>query len=406
MNQRLLPPRLWWLVIITSALFSLATLFLVVGVWFPVQIRIPIPGTQSVLSLGFQREKILLVMGVDASPNEYGARSDTMMLVRLDPSDKKVSAVSIPRDSKVFLNGGIDKINAAHAVGGPELAVRTVENAFGIPIDHYLVMNFRGVRECIDAIGGVDLYVEKPMRYRDRTAKLNINFEPGLQHLDGKKAEEYLRFRHDEYGDIGRIRRQQMFMSALARAVKNPWVITRLPSLVATGQKYLKTDMTADELLKLAAFTKDVDMSRIRVATMPGHPSNGAISYWIIDAVPAQAVLDRLILEAPPERFDSSPLRVGILYSKGLALALPDIQSKLEARGFEVSCRSRQRHMPTQMIEHTLRTTDEDSEKIRTMHKGLKNARLIFAPPGTTFERNLCGANEDYTLVLGDDFKN
>jgi LCP family protein required for cell wall assembly len=412
------------MIILVSAFLSVAIILVVTMLITPANIHIPVPGNNG-KEITFQMnvrppgEKVILMMGVDLNYNgkdrynPEGTRTDTMMLIRLNSEKKTVSIVSIPRDSKVYLaeNKGVDKVNAAHALGGPELAVQTVQDSFGIPIDNYMVVNFQGVHEVVDALGGVDVYVEKAMHYRDRTAKLNIDFEPGLHHLDGKGAEEFLRFRHDALADIGRIRRQQQFISALTKRMKDPLILTRIPALITLGYKYIQTDIPTDDMLKMAYFMKDINMDNVRVATLPGHPSGGSISYWIIDPEPAQKVLDRLILDnafsnTNPTPGEKTPMKVGILYSAQLKDLLPSIVSSLEQQGgFTVSCQSTQSHLTTQIVEHSQRVSDQQTQNLRSSYRGLGNARLIFAPVGTTFENNSCSASEDYTVMLGDDLR-
>jgi LCP family protein required for cell wall assembly len=277
-----LTPGWWFIVLALSLLFSG---IVIAGVsWFTsaIHIRVKLPGEVGgpglVFEPGSPGEKVILMMGVDVNylpghehTDFQGTRSDTMMLVRISPHHGTVSVISIPRDSKVYLaeGHGIDKINAAHAVGGPELAVQTVQDSFGIPVDNYIVVNYKGIQDLVDALGGVSVYVDQPMHYRDNTAKLDINFDPGKYDLDGKHAEAFLRFRHDQMGDIGRIRRQQYFVSALAQKMQSPWVITRLPSLVNLAKKYVVTDMAPEDMLRLAFFAKNVQPYNIRVATLP-----------------------------------------------------------------------------------------------------------------------------------------
>lgn len=131
----------------------------------------------------------VLLMGVDSNGRDTerftGCRSDTMIIASLDPESKKVSLVSIPRDSRVRIadNHGVDKINSAHAFGGPELAVKTVGEDFGVPIDHYIVIDTQGLKKVFEALGPVEILIEKPMHYRDRAGRLNIALEPGLNKL-------------------------------------------------------------------------------------------------------------------------------------------------------------------------------------------------------------------------------
>lgn len=191
------------------------------------------------LSFNFSpRRQNILLMGIDAASNTQnpfkGNRSDTMLLISIAPYGKNVNVISIPRDSKVYVAGKnkADKINHAFAFGGAKLAVRTVEETFGVKINNYLAISNEGVIKMIDALGGLPIYVEKNMKYDDYSAKLHINLKQGNHILTGKETEGYLRFRHDSFGDIGRIRRQQWFFNALLARLKDPTVIVKLPELL------------------------------------------------------------------------------------------------------------------------------------------------------------------------------
>ncbi len=387
-------------------------------------LSIPVPGgggSAGFNSPGAPGDKVLLVMGVDVSydmatgkpgPDPFkGSRTDSMMLVRINPALKSISMVSIPRDSKVYIANemGIDKINAAFALGGSDLTVRTVKETFGIPVDNFIVIDPRGVRQMVDALGGVTVYVEKPMKYDDNTAKLHINFTRGYHEMDGKMAEGFVRFRHDALGDIGRIRRQQRFLSAIAQKLKDPWTITRIPSLVETGSRYVLTDLSMNEMMQLAWFAKDLDWKNVRVATLPGRPSGGGISYWLVDPPAAEQVLDRLILDNPMAAERSvdqiRPLRVGIFYTANQETKVTAMETAMSKMGFEVVCKLKKNNTATQLIEHTTLVTDRSTYKLRGAYPGLDQARIIYAPIGTTYESNACSGSEDYTLQLGDDFQ-
>jgi LCP family protein required for cell wall assembly len=139
-----------------------------------------------------------------------------MIVASVDPRAGTVNMLSIPRDTRVVIPGrsGYDKITHAYAYGGAALATRTVEAFLGVPINYYLAT---GRALSVSSIfGGVDMYVEQDMNYDDPYAGLSINLRKGSQHLDGEKAGQYIRFRHDELGDIGRVHRQQRFMKAMS----------------------------------------------------------------------------------------------------------------------------------------------------------------------------------------------
>lgn len=261
------------------------------------------------------RSMNILVMGVDSNGRNtqrfLNTRSDTMMLVHVDPSTKKVGVVSIPRDSRVKLPPphGIDKINSAHALGGPQMAVETVKEYFAVPIDRYVVVDTFGLKKLFEALGPVEVLVEKRMRYRDRAAGLYVDLKPGLQVLDPKQAEEYVRFRHDPKGDIGRIDRQQWFVRQVAKKLREPAVLLKLPDIFKFANDYVVTDLTIDEMARLANFGKDIEPHQVETAMLPGRAdfiSGG--SYWIPD-VEASAVVFSRILGQPisvAERSESS----------------------------------------------------------------------------------------------------
>ncbi|MBA3860189.1 MAG: hypothetical protein C0507_25055, partial [Cyanobacteria bacterium PR.3.49] len=250
------------------------------------------------------RSMNILCMGVDSNGRHaqrfLNTRSDTMMLVHIDPDLKRVGVVSIPRDSRVKLPGahGIDKINSAHALGGPQLAVDAVKEAFAVPIDHYVVVDTEGLKKLFHALGPVEVMVEKRMRYRDRAAGLYVDLQPGLQTLDPKQAEEYVRFRHDPKGDIGRIERQQWFLRQVTKKLKEPSVILKLPDIFKFATDYVVTDMNAEDMAKVAYFGKDIQPSQVQTATLPGHAEyiHGG-SYWIPDPEACSVVFSRLLNE-------------------------------------------------------------------------------------------------------------
>jgi polyisoprenyl-teichoic acid--peptidoglycan teichoic acid transferase len=253
----------------------------------------------------------VLLMGVDSNGRDTerftGCRSDTMMIASLDPKSHRVSLVSLPRDSRVRIadNHGVDKINAAHALGGPELAVKTVSEDFAVPIDHYIVIDAQGLKKAFEVLGPVDVLVEKPMHYRDRAGHLNIALEPGVVSMDAAKLEEYVRFRHDAKGDIGRIERQQWFMRQVKKKLEEPQVLLKLPQLFKLAGDYVRTDLSMEEMAKLAGFSKDIKPGEIQTAMLPGVGTTvyGG-SYWLPDAEGAAIVLHRLL---------GSPLAAGTI---------------------------------------------------------------------------------------------
>jgi polyisoprenyl-teichoic acid--peptidoglycan teichoic acid transferase len=251
----------------------------------------------------------ILVIGVDKvpgaapdSPEAFNGRSDTMLLVGFDPGanqpasktlDQKrgINLLSIPRDTQITLpQYGVVKINAANVYGGAPLAQEAVKEALdGVKIDRYVRVDTAGLIALVDALGGVEVDVPKPMRYVDKTQKLDIDLQPGRQVLNGIQAEGFARFRHDEEGDIGRIKRQQVLLKGIKAKFTDPILLLKLPDLIALMRQHVDTNLNLEEMLAIAAFGATVKPEQVKTLTLPGRPSEDyefETSYWLTD--PAQ----------------------------------------------------------------------------------------------------------------------
>jgi LCP family protein required for cell wall assembly len=279
-------------------------------------------------------------------------------LVSLDPDKQKVSALSIPRDTKVELasfSGG-NKINAAYAIGGPQLAVRAVQNLLGVQIDRYVAVDTQGLKQLLAQLGPITVMVEKPMHYVDHTAHLAVDLQPGLQTLNAEQAEGYLRYRHDSFGDIGRIERQQWLLRQLGPKLADPMVVFKLPQLFQLADQYVVTDLSFDEMMKVARFLKDFDTSKVETAMLPGAPAYiDGLSYWVMDSGSAQATVDRLMGEGSSNlsyandaanatsisnvHSTDKPLSVIIKYPRGCEASASYLENKLNSAGYRVKYR-------------------------------------------------------------------
>ncbi|MCG9892681.1 MAG: LCP family protein [Thermosynechococcaceae cyanobacterium MS004] len=263
---------------------------------------------------GVSRPVNLLVMGIDQgidsneernSTDVLSSRSDTMLVVRLNPETRKTSVLTIPRDTQVEIPGlGVSKINAANWKGGSELASQVVSQTLnGMPIDRYVRISTNAFREIVDVMGGVEVYVPKRMYYVDQTQKLNIDLQPGLQTLNGLEAEGFVRFRNDDLGDIGRTQRQQMLLKALQKKFDNPLMITRLPQIFSVLQKHLDSNLSFGEMLALIQFGMQSKTSDLQMALLPGRfssPEEFELSYWIMDRTATDQVLKSYFQVEPP----------------------------------------------------------------------------------------------------------
>ncbi|MCF0247435.1 MAG: LCP family protein [Synergistes sp.] len=240
----------------------------------------------------------ILLMGEDNV--EGSRRSDTILFAAVDIDDKNIRVLSLPRDTRVQIpRHGTQKLNHAFAYGGPDLLKATVEKYLGVPILYYVIVDYESFPEFVDMLGGIEIDVDKRMRYVDRAGKLNINIQPGKQVMNGKTALEYVRFRKDAQGDIGRIQRQQKFLKAMLKKAYDPRVIIKFPELAKQAMKIFQTDMSPTLAVQLAGFIQnEMGRDRIFFSMLPGEPIMvDRLSYWSGDLKAAKAFLDAPVAE-------------------------------------------------------------------------------------------------------------
>jgi LCP family protein required for cell wall assembly len=299
-----------WLQVIF--LVSLASLFLViaiaVGYMFYRQVRglvaasDVLPGLSSSSSggeidyagslpvwQGTERVNVL-VLGVDERESEEGPwRTDTMLVLTIDPLTKSAGMLSIPRDLWVpipeYGEGYIeDRINKANFLGdaydypggGPALAMRTVQWNLGVRIHHYVLINFRGFIELVDLVGGIDIYVEQEINdpyYPDGNYGYETFYVPaGWVHMDGELALKYARTRHSGTGDFDRAARQQQVLMAIldktTRLELLPQLLPQAPQVWETLSDAVCTDLTLDQVIALANLATEVDRGSVRTGVI------------------------------------------------------------------------------------------------------------------------------------------
>jgi LCP family protein required for cell wall assembly len=224
----------------------------------------------------------VLVMGIDQREDEQGPwRTDTMLVLTIDPVTMSGGMLSIPRDLWVPIPGYEEgRINTAHYLGeiydypggGPALAAKTVQYNLGVPIHHYARFNFGAFERMVDLIGGVDIYVEAEISdpaYPDEAYGYDpFYLEAGWQHLNGEMALKYARTRHSGGGDFDRAKRQQQVIMAIFEQVTRldllPQLAPRAPELWQTLQGSVVTDLTLDQIIALAQLASEVDREQIR----------------------------------------------------------------------------------------------------------------------------------------------
>lgn len=243
----------------------------------------------------------ILVLGSDnrEGAGEKFGRSDTLMIVHVDPGADFASVLSLPRDLKVPIPGyGSNKINAAFALGGPELAIRTVQSVTGIDLDHYVNVDFEAFRVLTEELGGIYYDVEREFYY-DGGHWESIDLEPGYQALAGENALDYVRFRQDQTGDFGRIERQQRFLRAVKEQAFKWNLPLKVPGLMRLVSRNVETDLQSGEVLRLAWWGAKLGQGKVKqVRLQAGTETIGGASYVIATQSALRRAVEELFL--PP----------------------------------------------------------------------------------------------------------
>ncbi len=194
------------------------------------------------------------------------ARSDMIMVARLHFGKKKITGITIPRDTLAKVPGySAHRINAFHVFGGADLAKEAVESLIGVKIDRVIVVNYRVFRDMVDLIGGIEIDVEKRLRYEDERGNLHIDIEPGPQHMDGSTAEGYVRYRRDS--DFNRQERQRNFLVSFKEQSIKQW--PKAPKLLSKLGELTGYVFSDKELATLMLFAKEVGTANIKLGMLP-----------------------------------------------------------------------------------------------------------------------------------------
>ena len=240
----------------------------------------------------------LLVIGSDSRSKDAssGGRSDTLIIVHIDPEENYLSVLSLPRDLRVDIPGhGKGKLNTAFAFGGSALAIKTIEQTTGVDINHFIEVGFNAFSDMVDSLGGVYLDVDK--RYYNPDFNYEpIDLYPGYQLLSGANALDYVRFRHDRNMDFGRMERQQRFMTALREQAMGWDLPFKLPGLISSLFGNTTTDLGANDILRLAKWGVGLSGDGIRAITLRGiTPTINGVSYVVVSESQLALAVNQLL---------------------------------------------------------------------------------------------------------------
>ena len=264
--------------------------------WSPIDADdAPLPGAlwSNISQYQLKKPMNILVLGiepvpgtVEGSPESFAGSSDTMLLVRFNPQDKTIRVLSIPKGTMISIpEEGLNKVSQANASGGPVLAARVVSRSLSnAPIHRYIRISTAGMQQLVDQLGGVEVFVPKPMQYKDSAQKLSINLVGGWQTLNGEQAQQFVRYREEGSGDLERVQRQQTMLLALRERLWSPKVLPRLPQLTRVMRKYFDTNLKLEEMMALVNFASNVERDDFQMALLPGifsRLSADPDSYWL-----------------------------------------------------------------------------------------------------------------------------
>jgi LCP family protein required for cell wall assembly len=247
-------------------------------------IAIPPPMPQ----IKFPKQVInIILLGSDEAPHRYGHRTDTIMILSLDPDSGKVTLLSIPRDLYVYVPGrSMDRINVADTFGGIEMVQQTILYNFGIEIDHWVRVNFIGFVAAVNHLGGIDVQVEGYLH--DECGGIHYDYYPGTYSMDGQTALCYARMRKTS-SDFDRLRRQQEVLKAMFQKVLSLDGLTKLPDLYGEYKEWVEGDIGLGDLLPLIPLASNLASGNSSFAGYSIHAN--LVTNWIMPISGAQVLL-------------------------------------------------------------------------------------------------------------------
>ncbi|MDI9442003.1 MAG: LCP family protein [Firmicutes bacterium] len=352
--------------------------------------------TLPVSSTGEQR-LLILFLGTDDFL-EASVRADTILLFSVNPRTGEAGVLSIPRDTRVWIPSrqSWDRVNAAYAHGGPEMALEAVSNLINAPVKYYVQTDFQGFETMVDLLGGVEIEIKKEMRYVEKARDLNIHFLPGKQLLNGEDALKYVRYR-DSLGDVslvdpfneqydGRVERQRQFFEALVDKVLSPSSLPKLPRLVSQAFRIVDTNVPWELVLELSLAANKFSADKIQTGVLPGN--SGQINdawYWLVDAAKAQRVIKTLVWGEP------EPLRLTVLNGSGRSGIAGQVGDLLTEYGYNVVSRDNADHFNYQQTK--ILVSARDSARVEPLAEFL-GAQIETADVTPT----------EVTVIIGRDY--
>lgn len=347
----------------------------------------------------------ILVLGLDIGDvnqkdNESIKRTDTIMVLHYEPKNNAASLISVPRDMLIKVNNKNNKINAAYAIGGEKLIQSEIEKLIEADINYIVKIDYEGFRALVDAVGGVEMYIERNMYYDDDAQDLHIRFNKGeTVLLDGKKAEEFFRWRKNNdgtgfaNGDLDRIENQHKFINKLIEKCTSPAIITNIKGILDVLPAYVKTNMSPSKIISYGLGLKDLDKSNVTTATLQGDLKTiGGASYVVYNRNLNIETLGLLSgSEASNGTIKKKNLRINILNGTRITGLASRMSENLKTKGYSAI--------------DTGNTQERSKTIIKTNDKEI--GKLIVEDLGTGTIQDLDDNPQGYdaVILIGSDYK-
>lgn len=355
--------------------------------------------------------------------------TDTIMIAKYNPKTQQAYLLSLPRDTFVGTSKNSaktsEKLNSLYQGKYPEKTLAAVNKLTGLSIEYYVVVDTEALRALVDAIGGVEFDVPINMKYTDKKQNLYINLKKGIQKLDGKKAEQLVRFRHNqngttysaEYGDndIGRMKTQRNFLKAVMRQTLKPSNIFKIKEFIDISKKYVKTNISFDLLKQYVPSAVNFDTENLETDTLSGTPEKcNGLWLFILDKTKTKTYIEELDQKLMNEQEitstetsnntnssssstqiqDKSQIKIELLNSSGSSSNLTKVTNSLKEKGYTISKVGK----TNSTAKTSIINKGNVSENI------LKNIKEIIGV-GAISTGTSNSSSTSITIILGKDFK-
>ncbi len=282
-----------------------------------------------------------LFLGLDEAYNQK--RSDTIMVGVYNPSSKRIGIISIPRDFRLKLKTTLgykyEKVNSIYGMYGKKKIVSTLEKFLGMDIPYYILMDISSLVKIIDILGGIEIFIDSPMKYVDKSSGLYIDLPKGVLKCDGLKAMEFIRFRADSRGDVGRIDRQLEFIvNFIRKAVLERGILTNI-KLLKVLYRHIDTNINFQDAINLIRSSSDADFKNIEIVRLPGRfiTLNG-IDYIEPDIKKTERVINNFQerLKHIKGEYLPAEIKIQVLNGSGKSGVAHAVRDKLVRNGFNV----------------------------------------------------------------------